>query len=65
MPSEGVEDAEGTQHTIDVDERVYRRFEERREATKNEHVPAMDQSLFLDSLLDTDEAVRRGHYDDG
>jgi hypothetical protein len=58
------EDAEEDQRTIEVDDRVYRRFEQRRKATKNEHVPAMEESLFLSSLLDTEEAVRRGYYGD-
>jgi hypothetical protein len=60
MPSE--RPAEGDQH--EFEQRVLQRFEEERQKTKNEHVPAMDPSTFLDSLLDTREAVRRGYYDD-
>ncbi len=49
---------------IELDASLYERFEEERKKTKNEHVPAMDQATFLSALLDTNEAVRRGYYDD-
>jgi len=48
--------------TIEVDRLTYERFEQQRQSTKNEHVPAMDPSVFLDALLDTDEAIRNGYY---
>lgn len=50
--------------TIEVDADVYQRFEEAREQTKNEYLPEMKPTTFLSSLLDTQEAVREGYYDD-
>jgi hypothetical protein len=53
----------GNQKTIEVDKSVYERFEERRQGTQNEHVPAMSESTLLSSLLDTVEAVDQGYYE--
>ena len=50
--------------SIEVSPETYRRFEKRRKETKNAHVPEMDQSTFLASLLDTQQAVKEGYYDD-
>lgn len=58
---------EQTQHdepVIEVDAATYDRFEEERKKTKTDHAPAMGQATFLSALLDTEEAVREGHYDD-
>lgn len=57
-------ETESQQKTITVDPSVYERFEEERKGTKTDHSPAMDQTVFLCSLLDTQEAVREGYYDD-
>jgi len=46
-----------------VDGDVHARFERARENTKNEHIPAMEQSDFLSSLLDTKEAAEQGYYE--
>ncbi len=53
------------QRTIEVSERVYQRFEHRREESGDEHLPPMDQGSYLSSLLDTAEAVENGLYTDG
>ncbi len=53
------------QRTIEVSERTYERFEERREESGDEHLPPMDQSSYLSSLLDTAQAVENGLYTDG
>lgn len=57
-------DAECDGRVIEIDAATYERFEERRKRTKTDHVPAMDQATFLNSLLDTEKAVREGYYDD-
>ena len=49
---------------IEVDTSTFERFEEARMDTKNAHVPEMEPSIFLDALLDTQEAVQEGYYDD-
>lgn len=53
------------QRTIEVSERTYRRFEQRREATAQRDLPPMDADTFLGTLLDTAEAARNGYYADG
>ena len=65
MTGESNEDPGDRTRSIEVSPETYRRFEERREETKNSHVPEMDQSSFLASLLDTQQAAREGYYDDG
>jgi len=50
--------------TLDVDASTIERFHEKRKETKTQHVPAMDASTFLSSLLDTLEAVEEGYYND-
>lgn len=50
--------------SINVSAAVYERFEEEREKTKTVDAPAMDPATFLSALLDTNEAVREGYYDD-
>lgn len=54
---------EEEQPVIEVDRQTYERFEEERQKTANESTPEMDQSTFLDSLLDTQKAAREGYYD--
>lgn len=50
--------------TIEVDATVYERFEEERQKTKTDHAPPMNQATFLSALLDTNQAVKEGYYDD-
>lgn len=58
LPGEQVD-----QPVIEVDRATYERFEQHRQQTATDSVPEMDQSTFLDSLLDTQKAVREGYYD--
>jgi len=51
-------------HTLEADKSTIERFHDKRKETKNQHVPAMDADTFLNSLLDTLEAVEEGHYND-
>jgi hypothetical protein len=53
---------DNTNPQLSVSESTIKRFEEKRMETKNELVPEMNQDAFLNSLLDTVEAVERGYY---
>jgi hypothetical protein len=48
--------------SIEVDRSTYEKFKEERETSKSEHTPAMDADTFLNTLLDTHKAARRGYY---
>jgi hypothetical protein len=53
-------------NVVSVSKQTRERFEDARESTQDESVPAMTQDLYLDALLDTWEAAGNGYYtDDG
>jgi hypothetical protein len=64
MMSENGDESPTQARSIKVDPETYERFEEQRKEAKTEHIPPMDQSSFLSSLLDTQQAVLEGRYND-
>ena len=64
MSQEEQQDETHPEETIEVKASVYDRFEEERSETASEYIPEMDPTAFLDSLLDTREAVQQGYYQD-
>lgn len=63
--SDGVEGANRHEtRTLEVKAAVHERFERQRKETKNAHMPAMEPSVFLSALLDTQQAAQEGYYSD-